>query len=65
MAANTKKKIQKASKPSRAATGGAPQETIARRAYELYLARAGNDGSDIGDWLQAEQELCGVNPAPE
>jgi len=32
-------------------------DRIARRAYELYLARGGEGGQDIDDWLQAEQEL--------
>jgi hypothetical protein len=32
-------------------------DRIARRAYELYLARGGEDGQDIDDWLQAEREL--------
>jgi hypothetical protein len=30
---------------------------IARRAYELYLARGCEDGHDVDDWLQAEREL--------
>lgn len=30
---------------------------IARRAYELYLARDREDGHDVDDWLQAEREL--------
>jgi hypothetical protein len=30
---------------------------IARRAYELYLARGGEHGHDVDDWLQAEREL--------
>ncbi len=30
---------------------------IARRAYELYLARDCADGHDVDDWLQAEREL--------
>ena len=30
---------------------------IARRAYELYLARGCEDGCDVDDWLQAEREL--------
>ena len=33
------------------------QEQIRRRAYELYLARAGRGGSPDADWLQAEREL--------
>jgi hypothetical protein len=32
-------------------------DRIARRAYELYLTRGGQDGHDIDDWLQAEREL--------
>jgi hypothetical protein len=30
---------------------------VARRAYELYLARDREDGHDLDDWLQAEREL--------
>ena len=30
---------------------------IARRAYEIYLARGGTHGQDIDDWVRAEQEL--------
>jgi hypothetical protein len=33
---------------------------IARRAYELYEQRGGEHGHDLGDWLQAEQELRAV-----
>ena len=29
---------------------------IARRAYDLYLARGRKDGHDVQDWLQAERE---------
>ena len=35
------------------------QYDIARRAYELYLARDCEDGHDVDDWLQAERELQG------
>jgi hypothetical protein len=38
-------------------TGGPSREEIARRAYELYLARGGAEGSEQEDWLQAEREL--------
>ena len=65
MATKSKKKIRKASEPLREKTGEAQQEAIARRAYELYHARGGNGGNEIDDWLQAERELCGGNPAPE
>jgi HSP20 family molecular chaperone IbpA len=31
--------------------------TIARRAFELFLSRRGQNGCDIDDWLRAESEL--------
>jgi hypothetical protein len=34
------------------------QDQIRRRAYELYQQRGGNDGHELGDWLQAESELA-------
>ena len=39
------------------ATIPAMEERIRIRAYERYLERAGRDGSDIEDWLQAEEEV--------
>jgi hypothetical protein len=33
------------------------QDDIAQRAYALYLARGGEDGHDVDDWLAAELEL--------
>jgi hypothetical protein len=30
---------------------------IARRAYDLYLARECEHGHDVEDWVQAEREL--------
>ena len=41
--------------PNRSAT--VTEYDIARRAYELYLARDCKDGHDVDDWLQAEREL--------
>lgn len=32
-------------------------DDIARRAYELYQQRGGNEGQDMDDWLRAEAEL--------
>jgi Protein of unknown function (DUF2934) len=32
-------------------------EAIAVRSYERYLARGGQDGHDVEDWLAAEAEL--------
>jgi hypothetical protein len=36
---------------------GISNEDIARRAYEIYQARGGEDGRDADDWYQAEREL--------
>ncbi len=33
------------------------RDRCAQRAYELYLARGGQDGRDLEDWLTAEREL--------
>ena len=33
-----------------------PQQ-IRERAYELYLARGGQQGNEVSDWLAAEREL--------
>jgi len=33
------------------------QERIAKRAYELFLARGGQHGYHIQDWAQAEREI--------
>lgn len=30
---------------------------VARRAYELFLARGEQHGSDLHDWLEAERQL--------
>jgi hypothetical protein len=35
----------------------ARDEEIKRRAYEIYLARDGQPGGELDDWLQAEREL--------
>jgi hypothetical protein len=32
-------------------------EDVARRAYELFLARGGEHGRAIDDWLEAERQL--------
>ena len=33
------------------------QEEIARRAHEISVARGGEPGHELEDWLQAEREL--------
>ena len=39
--------------------GSAPvtDADIARRAYDLYMARGCEPGHDVEDWLQAERDL--------
>ena len=61
--------MAKRSKPERVVTASdrtarraAQQPTItdtevARRAYDLYLARGREDGHDVEDWLQAQRDL--------
>jgi hypothetical protein len=42
----------------RSLSGEVPvEEQIRRRAYERYVDRAGRDGSDLQDWLRAEEEI--------
>lgn len=46
-------------RPSSLASKGrreATDEEIRHRAYELYLARGDEPGSDLSDWLQAERD---------
>ena len=35
-------------------------EDVARRAFELYLARGGAEGDALSDWYRAEQELSAM-----
>jgi hypothetical protein len=36
------------------------EESIRRRAYELYEQRGRIDGSVLDDWLEAEREILGA-----
>jgi hypothetical protein len=36
------------------------EERIRRRAYELYVERGNQSGSELDDWLQAEEEILRV-----
>jgi hypothetical protein len=47
----------RSARPSPAQAPTANGRDIARRAYELYLARGCDAGHDVEDWLQAEREL--------
>ena len=42
---------------SQAKTATATDGDVARRAYDLFLARGRAHGHDVEDWLQAEREL--------
>ena len=33
------------------------EEQVRRRAYELYVQRGNESGSELDDWLQAEEEI--------
>jgi len=33
------------------------EEQVRLRAYELYVSRGNESGSELDDWLQAEQEI--------
>jgi hypothetical protein len=33
------------------------EEQVRLRAYELYISRGNESGSDLDDWLHAEQEI--------
>jgi DUF2934 family protein len=49
--------------PSRRRSDSEPRrdpivEAIARRAYELFLARGEQHGHDLDDWLEAEREFA-------
>jgi len=37
-------------------------EQVARRAYELFLARGAGHGRDLDDWLEAERQV--IEQAP-
>ena len=36
-------------------------QQIRERAYEIYLARGGQQGDEVSDWLAAERELKDSN----
>jgi hypothetical protein len=45
--------------PAIAESVGVTASDVARRAFDLYLARGREDGHDVEDWLPAERELHG------
>ena len=44
-------------KAEKAADTTPPEDSIAKRAYELYLQRGSVSGYELEDWLAAEAEL--------
>ena len=38
-------------------------EQIRQRAYELYLERGGKSGTELQDWLRAEEEIVKAREA--
>ena len=40
-------------------------EQIQKRAHEIFIARGGEPGRELDDWLQAEHELKTVGQLPE
>jgi hypothetical protein len=49
-----------ASQPPRVpadAAAGPTNDEIAERAYQIFVARGGEPGHDLDDWLEAESEL--------
>ena len=39
-------------------------DDVARRAYDLFLARGAEHGDDLGDWLEAERQVHGEHAPP-
>ena len=56
MAKTQKVRTERFSDNNKVPTAITPDD-IAKRAYALYLARGGEDGHDVEDWLAAESEL--------
>ena len=45
--------------PAKESTVAMPslEERVRQRAYELYVERGNESGSELDDWLQAEEEI--------
>ena len=52
--------LESASRTPNASFVAITDDDIARRAFELYRERGGQDGHDADDWLEAERELRGA-----
>ena len=40
------------------------KDEVARRAYELFIARGQGEGQEVEDWLEAERQLEAESMAP-
>jgi hypothetical protein len=58
-AKTTAAKSVKATAQSAAEMTPPSYESIAKRSYEIYLARGAQPGHEVEDWLAAEAELTG------
>ena len=59
-----KRPTPSATSPGGSAGAAPAHETIAARAYALFLARGAQHGNDRADWIQAEDELQGSGRSP-
>jgi hypothetical protein len=48
---------------TRKGDGRVDRETVAKRAYALFLERGGEPGHEVEDWLEAERQLRGKKKA--
>ena len=49
--------VEETKKPTIEIPASINEEDIAQRAYALFLARGGEHGHDLEDWLEAERSL--------
>jgi hypothetical protein len=54
---NSKRRSRRAIAPIAPIAEAPTNEAIAQRAFELFVARGGEHGRALEDWVQAEQEL--------
>src|SRR5215831_3507856 len=54
---STKTDVMSESDVTRQPDGQPTEDEVRMRAYHRYLERGATDGSDIGDWVEAEKEL--------
>ena len=57
MANSKPQPVEETKKPAVETPASIHEEEIAQRAYELFVARGGEHGHDLEDWLEAERSL--------